>query len=259
MPTPSAASWRTMRKSRSHSAGERAEVGSSMIRMRASSDRALAISTSCCSPMRRPPTRASGSRSMPSRCEERPRRAGHGARGRGRGRRASGSRPRKMLAATESSGTRFSSWWMMAMPARSASRTRGEARPASPSIRISPSSAGCTPERIFISVDLPAPFSPISAWTLAGAEVEVDAVERRHAGEPLADAEGAQKIRVADVRRAGHASRTPPKVLAPSCGESTIDKLGRQARAGQGSAIGAGNPNPVWDSVAGGQADFPGG
>ena len=67
MPTPSAASWRTMRKRRSHSAGERAEVGSSMIRMRASSERALAISTSCCSPMRRPPTRASGSSSMPRR------------------------------------------------------------------------------------------------------------------------------------------------------------------------------------------------
>ena len=47
---------------------------------------------------------------------------------------------------------------------------------------------------------------------LAGAEVEVDAVERGHAGEALADAVGAQEraIRVADVRSAGHASRTPP-------------------------------------------------
>src|ERR1700738_943604 len=28
-----------------------------------------------------------------------------------------------------------------------------------------PESAGCAPARIFISVDLPAPFSPTSAWT----------------------------------------------------------------------------------------------
>ena len=37
------------------------------------------------------------------------------------------SRPRKMLSATLSSGTRLSSWWMMAMPAASASRGAGEA------------------------------------------------------------------------------------------------------------------------------------
>ena len=35
----------------------------------------------------------------------------------------SGSRPRKILSATLSSGTRLSSWWMMATPASSASRT----------------------------------------------------------------------------------------------------------------------------------------
>src|SRR5689334_8773158 len=34
-----------------------------------------------------------------------------------------------------------------------------------PSMLISPSSGGCTPPRIFISVLLPAPFSPISAST----------------------------------------------------------------------------------------------
>src|ERR1700726_3904761 len=34
-----------------------------------------------------------------------------------------------------------------------------------PSIAISPESAGCAPARIFISVDFPAPFSPTSAWT----------------------------------------------------------------------------------------------
>src|SRR5260221_213198 len=34
-----------------------------------------------------------------------------------------------------------------------------------PSIAIVPESGGCTPKRIFIKVDLPAPFSPIRAWT----------------------------------------------------------------------------------------------
>src|SRR5258708_15504768 len=34
-----------------------------------------------------------------------------------------------------------------------------------PSISIVPESGGCTPKRIFIKVDLPAPFSPIRAWT----------------------------------------------------------------------------------------------
>ena len=88
-----------MRNSRSHSAGDSAEVGSSMIRMRASSDSALAISTSCCSPTRSPATRASGSRSMPSR----PRSSRAAATVARRSRSTppiSGSRPRKMLAAT---------------------------------------------------------------------------------------------------------------------------------------------------------------
>ena len=50
----------------------------------------------------------------------------------------SGSRPRKMFAATPSSGTRFSSWWMIATPARSASRTLVN-RTGSPRTRTSPS------------------------------------------------------------------------------------------------------------------------
>ena len=36
---------------------------------------------------------------------------------------------------------------------------------SSPSILIVPSSGACTPARVFISVDLPAPFSPTIAWT----------------------------------------------------------------------------------------------
>ena len=49
---------------------ESAEVGSSIIRIRASSDSALAISTSCCSPTRSSATRLCGSISMPSRAQQ---------------------------------------------------------------------------------------------------------------------------------------------------------------------------------------------
>ena len=107
-----------------------------MIRIRASSDSALAISTSCCSPTRSPATRASGSSSIPSRSSSR-RAAATVARRARNTPPISGSRPRKIFAATLSSGTRFSSWWMIATPARSASRTLAK-RTASPPIRTSP-------------------------------------------------------------------------------------------------------------------------
>ena len=183
--------------------------------------------------------------------EERPRGGGDMAR-RSRKRPArSGSRPRKMLAATLSSGTRFSSWWMMATPGALGVADAGEARRARRRSGSRPSSAGWTPERIFISVDLPAPFSPMSAWTSPARRSKSTRSSAVTPAKRLLTPQGAQEIRVADVRRAGHASRTPPKVPPlPLAGESTIDKLGRQARAGQGSAIGAGNPNPVCDSVA---------
>ena len=54
--------------------------------------------------------------------------------------------------------------WIMAMPARSASRTLAK-RVSIPSMRIVPQCSAWTPERILTSVDLPAPFSPIRAWT----------------------------------------------------------------------------------------------
>ena len=44
------------------------------------------------------------------------------------------------------------------------------------------------PAMIFISVDLPAPFSPISAWTRAALQPELDVVERDDARKFLADA-----------------------------------------------------------------------
>ena len=134
---PRAASCRTMRNSRAHSAGDSAEVGSSMIRIRASSDSALAISTSCCSPTRRPADPRLRVELDPEPGEQPPRRRRPSPGGRGTRRRSAARARGRCCAATLSSGTRFSSWWMIATPARSASRTPGEAH-RSPPIRTSP-------------------------------------------------------------------------------------------------------------------------
>ncbi|MCY1370049.1 hypothetical protein D9M69_571210 [compost metagenome] len=93
--------------------------------------------------------------------------------------RVTGSRPRARFSATVIAGTVFSSWWMMAMPWDTASC--GERMSISlPSIRMRPESRATFPARIFISVDFPAPFSPIRActsparrsnWTLFSARV----------------------------------------------------------------------------------------
>ena len=74
------------------------------------------------------------------------------------------SLPRKTLAATLSSGIRLSSWWMTTTLAPSASPGLLKST-TSPSRWISPSSGWWTPAMIFVSVDLPAPFSPTSPWT----------------------------------------------------------------------------------------------
>jgi hypothetical protein len=71
-----------------------------------------------------------------------------------------GSLQRKMFCATDSSLRRFSSWWIMDTPTRCISRGVAPRRMAPPLNTTSPPSSVCTPERIFISVDLPAPFSP---------------------------------------------------------------------------------------------------
>ena len=68
-----------------------------------------------------------------------------------------------------------------------------EARPSSPANSIVPASGGCAPERILRSVDLPAPFSPSSAWISPGATSRSTSLERLHAGKALADARHAQE------------------------------------------------------------------
>ena len=75
-----------------------------------------------------------------------------------------GSAPRKKLRHTDISGTIARSWYTVAMPLPSASR--GELnRTSSPFMRIEPSDCWCTPERILMNVDLPAPLSPSTQVT----------------------------------------------------------------------------------------------
>ena len=58
-----------------------------------------------------------------------------------------------------------------------------------------PLSGGWAPARILSSVDLPAPFSPRSAWISAAPTSKSTSCERAHAGKGLGDAPHAQKRR----------------------------------------------------------------
>ena len=62
---------------------------------------------------------------------------------------------------------RLSSWWTKAMPAAIDSATVSD-ECATPSISMVPRSGSITPPRIFIRVDLPAPFSPTRPMTSPG-------------------------------------------------------------------------------------------
>ena len=126
--------------SRSASLTDSAEVGSSMIRMRVRNDSALAISTSCCSPMRSEPTSVAGeamkfkgssSSAAAFICRRRSTKTAS----------LTFSAPRKMFSATVMPGTRLSSWWMIASPCSVASRVPVNLT-GRPSIAISPSYSG---------------------------------------------------------------------------------------------------------------------
>ena len=72
-----------------------------------------------------------------------------------------------MFSATVSTGTSMKCWWTMLMPRAIASD--GPVRLTSvPSSRIWPASGRASPYRMFMSVVLPAPFSPSRAWISPG-------------------------------------------------------------------------------------------
>ena len=77
------------------------------------------------------------------------------------------SLPRKMFSATVRPSTTSSSWYMVAIPARSAAI--GVAKDTScPCQVITPASGLCAPASTLISVDLPAPFWPRRQCTSPG-------------------------------------------------------------------------------------------
>ena len=75
---------------------------------------------------------------------------------------------------------------MIRIPASSASRGPSN-RTGRPSRRICPSYPAIAPARIFISVLLPAPFSPQRAWTSPAPGLEMHVLEGMHAAEVLGD------------------------------------------------------------------------
>ena len=76
---------------------------------------------------------------------------------------------------------------------------RVDRRPAAPSSTIAPLSGRTTPASTFISVDLPAPFSPTTAWMVPRSTSRFMSVERHHAAVALGEvADGDQR------RRSGH-------------------------------------------------------
>ena len=74
------------------------------------------------------------------------------------------SSPRITFSVTVNGSTSTKCWWTMPIPCWIA--TRGEEiLTSSPFTTIRPSSAGYIPYSTRMSVDFPAPFSPIRAWT----------------------------------------------------------------------------------------------
>ena len=154
--------------SRSVSEMVRLEVGSSMITSRLSSERALAISSSCRCASDRRATGASGAKSTPRRAKIGSTSAAIRRRSMSRSGPFRGSRPMNTLPAASRLSSRLSSWCTKAMPAPIASATVMASR-STPSMRMWPRVGATTPPSTFISVDLPAPFSPTSPITSPGA------------------------------------------------------------------------------------------
>ena len=75
--------------------------------------------------------------------------------------------PKKMFSYARRSLNRLSSWWTKAMPAFSTALIDAPVMSAPSKVTV-PASAVYDPVRMFMSVDLPAPFSPSRAWISPG-------------------------------------------------------------------------------------------
>ena len=159
-------SWRNRRRtpnSRSTSGGDSAEVGSSRMMMRAPENSTRAISTSCCTPIARSRMRRRGSISTPRRasCSTGLARSCDAiARNRtdpSAGCRERRSRPPKDRAPRSTPGE---PWRCQPRAHRVPTGTGSRDRPA----RSDRRTRHASPAMIFISVLLPAPFSPTRPW-----------------------------------------------------------------------------------------------
>ena len=205
-------------KSFSTSARLSAEVGSSMTMRRDFIESARAISTICCSATERSRTSARGLRSRPMRRAQRCRLLFQLA--------AADEEARAGLAADEDvlrdrHVGREGEFLVDGDDARAPARPAGwRSSRASPANAMVPASGCCAPDRIFRSVDLPAPFSPRKRMDLAGADLEVDAVERPHAGKGLGNPRHAQKrcrAAVTEPSKCRPAGHVPGRTLALRC------------------------------------------
>ncbi len=161
MAFPSSAMRRMTPKRSRTSRGVRTAVGSSMMRISAPRQRALTISTRCCSPTESCQTRASGWTGRPRSRAKAPM---DSSSERGRITKRGSLMPRVMFSATVKPGTSLKRWWTIPMP--SAIACPGERISAARlRIRISPASGRYSPPRMFMRVVFPAPFSPSRAWT----------------------------------------------------------------------------------------------
>ncbi len=162
----SAASLLMRENSSASSSLERTAEGSSRMRMRGFSARALAISTICWWDTLRWETRVRTSRCGNPRSSriERARRLVPAQSTHTRPAPRVGILPMRMFSAMVRWRTRLNSWCTARMPMRFAS-CGVPSTTVLPSIAIVPESGVTAPESMFMSVDLPAPFSPTTAWT----------------------------------------------------------------------------------------------
>ena len=164
---PSSRSRQRMPSKAATSGGLRLEVGSSRTSSSAPRRIALRISTRCWSPRGRSPTRASGSRSSPYSALAAFTREATTA---GASQRPSSRQPSITFSVTVIAGTSMKCWCTMPMPAAMASR--GERTwSGRPLNAMAPASAATIPNRMFISVVLPEPFSPSSPTMRAAGTV----------------------------------------------------------------------------------------
>ena len=206
----------------STSAALSAEVGSSMIRMRASCATALAISTSCCWPMRRSSTGVSGSMSVSSR-----RRNSLARRSCSRWSMPSTprviSREAKMFSATDRLPKRLSSWKTIPMPFRAASADE-RSTTGSPSRRMRPVVGCSTPAMIFIKRRLAGAVLADEHVHGAAADLEVRLLDRDG---PRIDLRNALEAQHDVVNRGGHEAGPRVTVAGVTSGGSTALSSGK--------------------------------